>query len=117
MKKLIALVLIIVAGFFGYKHFFAKSEVPEGVDKIRYTTCTVCRGNSACWRCNGDAYRDGRRCGNCDGTGKCTNCFGAGKYMVYVIDGQDYVECGACHKKGACGLCDGARIKDYGSMF
>lgn len=81
--------------------------VTAEVVRERSITCTKCRGEKVCSHCDGECYRDGRRCRECGGTGLCDACNGAGSLTVREIDGRDYIICTACHGSGQCGLCDG----------
>lgn len=81
----------------------------------RAVECHMCHGDGVCFHCDGDAFRNGRRCSRCDGTGKCSACGGAGTLEVIVINGQDYTVCTTCHGGGKCGGCDGSGKMGYQS--
>lgn len=74
----------------------------------RTVACHLCHGKSVCYHCDGDGFRNGRRCSVCSGTGKCTACDGLGALTVIELDGKDYTICSPCHGEGICGVCDGA---------
>ncbi len=78
-----------------------------GGEEGRVVTCYMCHGDGICYHCDGDAYRNGRRCSVCDGTGKCSACEGNGEFEAFEIDGKDYTICGSCHGEGICGVCSG----------
>lgn len=117
MKKLAVLILIVAVGFFGYNHFFKDDDASAVSTGGRTTTCTRCKGSGICTHCSGDGFRDGRRCGFCDGAKRCSACLGKGRHTVYENNGQDYIQCTSCHGSGKCGVCNGACSMDYGTMF
>lgn len=136
MKKTIALImtlLMIFCSFVGCSFFVeeeqAKTDSLSGngnttvyvgqnneVAQVRSVQCSSCHGNKLCWHCNGDCFRNGRRCNVCDGNGNCTACLGKGVHEVLVINGQDYVYCTACHGKKDCTMCNGSgKDENYNS--
>ena len=90
------------------------SSIPEG----RTTTCIKCHGDGVCSHCNGDSFRDGRRCSVCNGTGNCDACGGVGSIEVLELDGKDYTVCTSCHGDGTCGVCDGTGriVQQYSTL-
>lgn len=81
------------------------NPIPETAS--RTVTCHMCHGDGVCFHCDGDAFRNGRRCSVCDGTGYCNTCGGVGSLEVLEINGKDYTICTTCHGEGICGLCEG----------
>lgn len=69
--------------------------------------CHLCHGDGICYHCDGESFRDGRRCNVCNGTGNCDACEGIGSLEVIEVDGVDYIVCTGCHGSGDCGVCDG----------
>lgn len=81
----------------------------------RSVDCQSCHGDGVCYHCNGDGFRNGRRCSVCDGAGECSKCGGAGILKVIVKNGKDYIQCTACHGGGECGACGGTGQIGYQS--
>lgn len=77
-------------------------------EEVRSTICTKCRGEGVCPHCDGECFRNGRRCRDCGGEGRCSACGGAGSLEVIEIDRKDYTVCTICHGLGLCGMCDGS---------
>lgn len=125
MKKyfalLIAVLYILCAGCSGNESdtgvvigtgIGSNADIYQGLDTLqeaspRVTTCRRCHGNGICSHCDGEGFRDGRRCSVCNGAGYCNACGGLGSLDVLEINGKDYTVCSSCHGDGTCGLCDG----------
>ena len=119
MKKIIAMILIISCCLTlpgcGKSRRIRDIHVEEleeltgqTVSDTRTTNCALCKGSGVCNHCNGEAFRNGRRCSWCDGTGKCSYCEGIGQFKVVEMGGKDYTLCGSCHGDGACRVCGGS---------
>lgn len=94
---------------------FNANIIPEAAPRV--ITCYRCHGDGICSHCNGDAFRDGRRCSVCNGTGYCNGCGGIGLLEVFEINGKDYTVCTSCHGDGTCGICGGTGLGFYGDCF
>lgn len=84
------------------------NNVSSSDDYDYWMTCASCKGTGTCKKCGGTGrQRNGRMCPSCDGTGDCSVCEGLGERKLLLIDGKEYVECGACHGDTKCTSCDG----------
>lgn len=126
MKKVIAIIAVLAGVYFCYNLFWDESSdsdtytyyennLPDrsNSQEGRVVECYRCHGNKLCSHCDGDGFRNGRRCSICNGSGECEACNGKGEFEVIVINGKDYIECGSCHKTGLCGLCGGTGEVGY----
>ncbi len=121
MKKLIIIIIGAVIVYWGYNAFFSTSDNENIVPSMpeRVVACPLCHGGKVCHHCNGDGYRDGRRCNACNGNGKCDGCNGAGQVEVIEINNTDYIQCVICHGSGKCNMCDGTGVYEgfYSETF
>lgn len=104
------------ADFESYAPYIDGDDVT--IPERRVTTCIRCHGNGVCTHCDGDAFRDGRRCRSCNGTGDCDACGGYGTIEVFELNGKDYTVCTSCHGDAKCGACDGTGriVQQYSTL-
>lgn len=120
MRKVIAIIVVLAGIYFCYNLFLDESDdlgvntyyennpmAKRNSEEGRVVKCYRCHGDKLCSHCDGEGFRDGRRCHVCNGSGECKLCYGKGQFEVIVINGNDYIECGICHKTGKCGVCSG----------
>lgn len=115
-KSKIGIVLIIVVCGLLLWNYIDDKQADNSLEtnlsdyKVRTVDCNRCHGSGVCYHCDGDSFRDGRRCRVCNGTGYCGDCEGVGSLEVIEKDGKDYTVCTSCHGRGVCGACDGSDI-------
>ena len=56
----------------------------------RTIDCPLCHGGRTCYHCDGEGFRNGRRCSVCGGSGDCDYCLGEGTLTIIEINGKDY---------------------------
>ena len=83
--------------------------------EARTVECSLCHGDGVWYHCDGEGFRNGRRCRVCGGAGSCDSCGGSGIFHVMERGSKDYTICGSCHGDGTCGACDGTGEMGYQS--
>lgn len=130
MKKMILVVIVVLAAVKMISPNFNANNADISVGRVldvktgereaegpaaRTVECYMCHGDGVCYHCDGEGFRNGRRCSVCGGTGKCDSCVGGGAFHVIERGTKDYTVCGSCHGYGTCGACDGTGEMGYQS--
>ncbi len=115
MKKILAAIGMLFAVYVSLNVIFSDHDSADAdsaeneviLDEGRVVECIRCHGDGVCSNCNGEGFRNGRRCHSCKGNGKCEICGGKGVREVYVYNGVDYLKCSSCSGSGICSMCAG----------